>query len=274
MGTNSFSQKSDTTLVSNKGNNYYHITRNGNSKILIFLHGGVKNPIFDDFEKIHDLNFLLEDNKLFVRTAVKNGFDVLVPITNDSLNWLSNHEYCFKSITTYLDAANNYEDKFISGFSDGGTGSYKIFYDNIEQFGGLIIFNGYPQHNNFNRTVDYIQIQDKRIALFSTFDDKVIPYEFLLTEYRKQKETNCDTYLYVRDGGHTFAEYEQKDFNVCFGIITGKVNNTKHDITHGYIENDNLIEFYKFRKSISKKFGYGEEYLKENKEQEKVIETE
>ena len=95
----SFSQKADTSVINYNGNHFYHITSVNNSRILVFLHGGVRSSEFNDPSKINDLDFLMEGNKTFTVSALNNGFDLLIPITNDSLNWLTNHQYCFKIIT-------------------------------------------------------------------------------------------------------------------------------------------------------------------------------
>lgn len=105
---------------------------------------------------------------------------------------------------------------------------------------------------------------------FSTFNDKVIPYEFLLTEYCKQKKYNANTYLYIKKGGHTFVDYDSNAVNTCFNILISKIENSKRDSIHGLILDDKLIEFYVFRKMVVKKFNYGREYYDENLEQEKI----
>lgn len=132
---NLYSQKADTLIVNFNGNKFYQITTESNNKLLIFLHGGVNNPKFKNSSVIPDLNFILEGNSTFITNALLNGFDLLIPLTNDSLNWLTNHIYCFSQLESYLGLVKHYSKKYISGFSDGGTGSYKIFYQNPDYFG-------------------------------------------------------------------------------------------------------------------------------------------
>lgn len=202
----SFSQTIDTTLIKFSGNELFHIKSDTNSKVLIFLHGGVKNPLFDDTSRMFELYFLLEGNNYLIPLVLNNGYDLIIPVTNDSMNWLTNHKYCYETLINYILSSKTYDNKFISGFSDGGTGSFKIFYDYPSSFDGLVVFNGYPQHENFYQKVNYERISSKRIAFFSTYKDKRIPYEFLLTEYCKQKKTNANTFFYVKNGGHSFDE--------------------------------------------------------------------
>jgi hypothetical protein len=265
----SYAQDVDTSIVNYNGNKFYHLKVDTNTNILIFLHGGVNNPKFQDTSQVQKLNFLLEDNNLMISSALANGFNLLIPITNDSLNWLTNHNYCFKSISSYIDTFRKYSKKYISGFSDGGTGSYKIFYDNIQYFDGLAVFNGYPQHQNFYLNVNYKNTIDKKILFFSTLQDNVIPYEFLLTEYSKQKVYNTNTFLYIKTGAHTFADYDQKAINTCFNILTSKIKNSNNEAVHGFLESDKLIELYVFRKMIVKRYNYGIDFYEENRKQRK-----
>lgn len=264
-------QEVDASVVRFHGNYFHHIKGENNSKVLIFLHGGVTNSQFSDPSKIHETDFLLEGNELLIPTALDQKFDLLIPIKNDKLNWLTNHQYCFRVLADYLDSLNQYSTRYISGFSDGGTGSYKMFYDNTEYYDGLVVFNGFPQNKNFNKGVEYEKVKDKEVAFFSTFNDKIIPYEFLLMEYRKQKKSNANTYLYIKEGGHTYSAYDQNDLNLMFAIITSKTRNTKTETEpiHAFVKEDSMVEFYTFRKKINKKYGYAQVF-ETNKTQEKL----
>ena len=269
ISTTNFSQSIDTMNVNFRGNDLYHIKKDTNSRVLIFLHGGVSNPLFDDTSKVFELDLLLEGNKYLIPLVLENGYDLLIPVTNDSMNWLTNHKYCYENLLDYIDSSKIYDSKFISGFSDGGTGSFKIFYNYPDSFQGLTVFNGYPQHENFYQEVNYEQINNKMIAFFSTFEDKIIPYEFLLTEYCKQKKTNANTFFYVKEGRHSFDEYMKEEINLFIQIMTSKINNTQNEPIHAYMKGDEVQEFYPFRKKICKRYCYGKKYYLINKEQAK-----
>lgn len=265
-----FSQITNTALVKFQEHNFYHISNSSNTKLLVFLHGGVINPAFDNPNEIPEISYLLEGNQVFITSATTNGFDVLIPVTDDSLNWLSNHQYCFQTIKEYIATTKSYDSRFISGFSDGGTGSFKIFYDNKRYFGGLVVFNGFPQNQNFQQSVSYDNLENTKIAFFSTFNDKQIEYEFLIIEYSKQKPLNANTYLHISEGGHSFKEYGPSEMDICFNILTSKVNNLETEAIQAYIENDSIIEFYTFRKKIYKKYLFGKKCFEENMAQEKL----
>ena len=219
------------------------------------------------------LEYLLEDNTNFISIASESKFDVLFPITNTKLNWNTNNDFCFNEFQSYIQTyENDYAEIWISGFSDGGTGSFKMFYTHDEYFKGLISFNGYPQHNNFTNKVKYDEMTDKKIVFFGTKNDKQIQYEWSLAEYSKQKKFNPNTFIYVADGKHSFNSYKEDDFELLFKILL-EVNNKDKESLHGLILDDKLIEFYDFRKSIVRKYGFGEEIYKENKQQKRRIKT-
>lgn len=263
LSFNLFCQHADTVLINFQGNHFYHIKGEDHFKILIYLHGGVGNSIYEDTLKNPALNELLESNSEYIKTALVNNYDVLIPIKNNNFNWLTNHSFCYQTIKSYLDSLSIYDLKYISGFSDGGTGSFKIFYDYSDCFEGLIIFNGYPQHSNFYLTVDYSKVIAKKVVYFSSKKDKRIPYEFSLTEYLKQKKSNPNTYFYLTNGNHSFKQYSSPEMSFLFDVLSSKINNISNDQTQGLIVNDQLIEHYPFRNKIARKYNYGKEYLKE-----------
>lgn len=261
-----FSQELETI----EGNSFYRISKKTNEKTIIFLHGGVNNPIFEQSADKIAIDYLIENNQEFLTQASTNGFNVLIPITNDSLNWLENPEKTYTVLKKMLAQCSlDSQQIYISGFSDGGTGSFKIFYQNPDYFEGLIVFNGYPQHKNFYKTVEYDPIENKKILFFSTDKDEVIPYEFLLTEYCLQKQTNPNTFIYLSSGDHRFSNYTKEDIEKLFDILKGKNQNKLSEPIQGFIENDKLLKLYPFRKKIVRKFGFGKETFQENLRQQK-----
>mgnify|MGYP000299188909 CR=1 FL=1 len=258
----------DTTIIKHNNNSYFFVSNGNNESLIIFLHGGLSNPYFINNPENIALDYLLEGSKVFIQSTIENKFDVLIPITNDSLNWVGNSAFCYRSITDVMASTKKeYKEIYISGFSDGGTGSYKLFYENQNFFDGLIVFNGYPQLDNFNNEVNYSTVIDKPVIYFGTKADKTIPYEFMLTEYIEQKQYNPNTYIYLANGGHSFSYYNLNDFNTLFDILKGSSYNLKTEPIHGFVKNDQLVYFYKFRKSIMRKYSYGKEYYTLNKKQ-------
>lgn len=263
-------QFSDVKPTEFDGHYFFQIKSDNNTRAIIFLHGGMSNPAFQNHPSTQKLEFLLEGNSSFIDSALGNDFDLLIPIKDDKLNWVDNHEYSFQYLNQYFASKPQYTSLYISGFSDGGTGSYRMFYAHPDRFDGLMVFNGYPQKSNYNKDVDYTSVKDKKVLFLSTENDALIPYEFLLTEYCKQKKTNPNTYLYVAKGGHSFGAYRSNEIHEVFGILRSKNDNSKTEAIHGFIRNDEVIHFYQFRKKIYRKYTYGKAYLEENGRQRKL----
>lgn len=262
--------QTDSLLKTHNGYHFFHISDTANHKAIVFLHGGVRNPIFtEQYEQI-TINYLLEDNTPVLDriTDNHNHFDLILPITKDSLNWLDYPDKSFLIIKAYLDSlSKTYNEIYISGFSDGGTGSYKMFYNHSSYFDGLLVFNGYPQHSNFYKTVDYSLVTDKKVIFVSTFKDKVIPYEFLMVEYCKQKMHNPNTYFMVCRGDHSFRSYLEFDFQDFLFILNDNITNSKVEPIQGYVRNDSVKWVYPFRKKILKRYSFGHDTYTANKRQ-------
>ena len=271
LPSNTFGQKRiEAILKTVDGNSFYSISENTNKKTIIFLHGGVNNPFFDQTTNKITLDYLFENNQNFLAQAALNRFNVIVPITNDRLNWIDNPRKSFQELKKMLgQATDEHEEIYISGFSDGGTGSFKIFYNNLDYFDGLVVFNGYPQHENFYKTVDYETVENKKILFLSTFKDKIIPYEFLITEYCAQKKTNPNTFLYLSPGGHSFSNYTEDDIKKVFDILIGKNQNELTEPIQGFIKNDQLVTLYPFRKKMVRKYSFMKDVYEANLAQHK-----
>lgn len=243
---------------------YYHYIKSNtpSDKLLFFLHGSTR--VFKGLEenKPVEISILLEGNRDLLSTFSKKGYDILIPISFNEYNWLENSGLDFIDSLTSL-YSKKYESVFVSGFSDGGTGAYKIFYKNLDAYKGLIIFNGYPQHNNNYKSVDYKKCTSKKVIFFSQESDKVVPYEFLLTEYRRQKLINYHTYFFLKKGKHEFIKYSKSDFEECISLfeLNEKPYNTEKDSIwiyppiDGLILNDTIKDTYQFRAKIAKSYG-------------------
>ena len=257
-----FSQDVDSIFIE-KTKLYFHIARaKANQSLVIHLHGAVSQFKNLEKNKISNLDSLLENNSDFIHEFTKAGFDVLVPQAFNEFNWLEEKGkiYVEKLIEKY---GQRYNSIFISGFSDGGTGAYRIFYQNPEKFTGVIMFNAYPQLQYFNKTIDYKKITNKKVIYFTQKNDHLIPYEFPLLEYRRQKIVNSETYFYIKDGKHEFYKYTKNDFLACIKNLQNPIlpKENKEGFfwiyppIDGLIIDDKIVELYTFQKAVAKKFG-------------------
>lgn len=230
------------------------------------MHGGVsqfkdkKQPVEATPEE------LLEGNAAFIKTVNTNGYDLILPIAFNQYNWLEpgGEQFINNIIDKYCD---EYERVYISGFSDGGTGAYRFFYNRPDIYSGVIIFNGYPQLNNYYKKVDHFKATGKQIIFCSTLSDNVIPYEFLMVEFRRQQMINKQTYFLLRDGEHDFKAYKQQHFDLCMQLLAKKKNSKTpaagkmfvYPPIDGYITDGTLKEIFSFRKRIGKAYNMAQE---------------
>ena len=259
---------------------YYYIKCDNqkSNKFLFHLHGGVSNPAFDCEQDI-SLSFLIENNTDFI-SSFKVDFNIILPIKKDSLNWIDNYEYVFSQLelvkSRLINDTTSKSEVYISGFSDGGTGAFKIFYDFEYFFDGLLVFNGFPQHNNFSASIDYNSVKQKTIIHVSTQMDKQIPYEFQLVEFRKQRLSNKETYIYIKQrGGHSFDDYTEFDFKRIKKFIYKKFKSEmkNKDVIYGFSEKSELMDFYLFRRKIYRKYNFGLYDMQQNRLQCDVIKS-
>ena len=243
---------------------YYHFCPTEKTKkgLLIFLHGSVRafknktenNPV--------DVTPLLEYNIELVNAFNDKGYDIILPIAYNEYNWLeyTGDKFIGELVSTYT---KDYLAIYLSGFSDGATGAFKYFYRYPDKFKGLLLFNGYPQHNNFNKLVDYSRFDNYKVVFVSQKDDKIIPYEFFLTEFRRQKMTNANTYFLLVNGKHKFIQYTKKQFEQCIELLENDQRPASVDPdsawvyppVDGLMVNNEVIALYTFRKKIAKGFG-------------------
>lgn len=275
--TISFANASELkSIVINNTTLYHHVcaAEKSNKSLILFLHGSVSAYQGQTESRPAELNALLENNSVFLPTFNKEGFDVVLPIAYNEFNWLdsSGDQYLKALIELYK---NKYQQLYLAGFSDGGTGAYKYFNKHPEAFSGVILFNSYPQHKNFYKQVDYQKIQGKKMFFIAQDRDKVTPYEFPLVAYRRHKIMNDQTYFLLEKGQHEFLKYDPMVFNKIIRLlkeVPKKISTASDSITiyppiDGYIKNDTLLETYTFRKSIGKSYGMrATEYMPQPKE--------
>ena len=246
---------------------YYHFVSGKGDKagLLIFLHGAVKAFAGQEKSSPVPIETLLEGNAELIPAFTEHGYDIILPVCHNEYNWLDPGGSAI--IDTLLGRhAANYSRIYLAGFSDGGTGAYKYFYTNPEKYSGLIIINGYPQYKNFYRNVNYKTCTDKTVIFSAQGSDKVVPYEFLLTEYRRQKMLNKSTYFKLGPGKHELVRYTRADFESYITLLEqgSKSMSTEGDSLwiypplDAYMPDERLLELYHFRSKVAKGYGMRE----------------
>lgn len=247
---------------------YYHLlkTKESHERLLIFLHGSVAAYKEKTESILVGTEELLEGNAALVPFFNARGYDILIPVAFGEFNWLDpKGTQVIEQI--FREYGNTYKEIYIAGFSDGGTGAYRYFYSQPDRYRGLIVFNGYPQLQNFYRKVDYKNNTTKPVIFHSQYQDKVVPYEFLLTEYRRQKMCNPHCYFRINEGRHEFIRYSEADFALCETLLRQVLPEKKNSpdslwiypAPDAYMYGDSIVEIYSFRTKTAKQYGMKKE---------------
>lgn len=275
----SFAATVDTITLNNTPLVYHYeqATQPAN-KLIIYMHGGVSQFKGKTTPVATTTLSLTEGNTAFLPAVTAAGYDVILPVAYNDYNWLEPRGEEFINALFQKHQA-QYDKIFIAGFSDGATGAFRFFYNHPEKFDGAMVFNGYPQLKNYHKTVDHSAIADKHLIYVSTDKDKVIPYEFLLIEFRRQMMLNEHTYFILREGGHNFTAYSKQDIELCMKLL-GKENAASKEVYppfDGLIIDHQLVELYPFRKKNGKGYNmHKEEYARTDydyKEYKKLLDN-
>jgi len=230
--------------------------------VIIFLHGSVSAYAALEQPTAISLDSLLESNDEFLPTAQRHGYDVLLPIAYREYTWLK--EPGQQLVLALQDKQTALgEEVVISGFSDGATGAFQLLHRHPDRFAAALIFNGYPQHANFNRNLNHQRVSGKTILFASSRSDRRIPYEFLLVEYRRQKMRNAHTYFSLIKGGHRFSAYRREDLEPYFEVLemqpVDEESAQVYPPIDGWVVDGEIRAIYPFRKKYGRQFGMVEQ---------------
>lgn len=258
---NSFATTIDTLTINNTQLIYhYKKAELPTNKLIIHMHGGVSQFKGKTAPVTTTTLSLVEGNEAFLNSAIAMQYDIILPVAYNEYNWLE------PGGEQFIDAIlkkhkGQYQKIFLSGFSDGATGAFRFFYNHPEKYNGALIFNGYPQLKNYHKGIDHSSITDKNLVYLSTDKDKIIPYEFLLIEFRRQMILNEHTYFILRAGGHSFTAYNREDILLCLELLD-KEQSADQEVYppfDGLIIDNKLVELYPFRKKNGKAYNMNKE---------------
>lgn len=114
--------------------------------LLFFLHGAVRYSKLSDFQS----EYILGDwNRFYTQYADKHDIILVFPQANKQYNWMSSDEgfFMIPAILKEIKTALNIDDNkvFISGHSNGATGSFSYWMKQPTPFAGFFGFNTQPK---------------------------------------------------------------------------------------------------------------------------------
>lgn len=245
-------------------NNHKFFYQNGESnEILFFLHGGVKNP--DVLNGDMDIEQLVGSVELFNLIKEKK-WSVVVPVADKKLNWIENTSYCFDVFSEFLQSNNisSYSDITFVGHSDGATAGFSFWTMDISNlFKKYILISGYPQLKY--ESIIKVQNSNQPIIFVGCRKDKQIPFEFQIDAFTDCVKWGYRCGLLLFEGGHDLNSMSLLNYYQIF-----EDKGTEYPI-HGRVLDNQILEFYSYRRRISRKYNFVLKYIDYNVFQRKQI---
>lgn len=195
---------------------FIHLPQNYNPKkkysLMFFLHGAVRSSEFIDFQLP---SWNLESwNRFYTQYADLNEVILVFPQASKLYNWLILDDGFFmipeilKQIKTTINVDDN--KVFISGHSNGGTGSFSYLMKQPTPFAGFYGFNTYPKVFTGGTFVE--NIKNRSFINFSTDEDYYYPPNANDDFTKLMLEIGADYQDYRYNGfPHWFPEFDESE---------------------------------------------------------------
>jgi predicted esterase len=209
-----------------------HLPKNYNPKkkysTLLFLHGAVRFSPLKDYQIAQQI--LGGWNRFYTKYAATNDVILVFPSASKKYNWMTSEDgfFMIPKIVEQLKTAINLDDNkiFISGHSNGSTGSFSYLMKQPTQFAGFYGFNTQAKvytggtfiENSLNRS--YIN--------FSTDQDYYYPPNANDSLSKLMDSLNADYKDYRYNGfPHWFPEFDESEpaYKILFADLVKRERN-------------------------------------------------
>lgn len=211
---------------------FIHLPKNYNPEnkypLLFFLHGAVKNNELTDYQLA---SWNLGDwNRYYTKYAEVNDVILVFPKGDKLYNWMTPDNGFFmipeilKKIKTAINVDNN--KIFISGHSNGATGSFSYLMKQPTQFTGFYGFNTYPKVFTGGTFIE--NIKNRSFINFSTDQDYYYPPNANDDFTKLMAEINADYKEYRFNGfPHWFPKFDESEqaYQILFNDLANRNRN-------------------------------------------------
>lgn len=211
---------------------FIHLPKNYNPEnkypLLFFLHGAVKNNELTDYQLA---SWNLGDwNRYYTKYAELNDVILVFPKGDKLYNWMTPDNGFFmipeilKKIKTAINVDNN--KIFISGHSNGATGSFSYLMKQPTQFTGFYGFNTYPKVFTGGTFIE--NIKNRSFINFSTDQDYYYPPNANDDFTKLMAEINADYKEYRFNGfPHWFPKFDESEqaYQILFNDLANRNRN-------------------------------------------------
>ena len=196
--------------------------------LLFFLHGAVRHNGLSDFQPI-ELN-LGGWNRYYTKYAEQNEVILVFPKGSSQYNWMTPDDgfFMIPEMLKLIKKGINVDDNkvFISGHSNGATGSFSYWMKQPTQFAGFYGFNTYPMIFTGGTFVE--NSKNRSFINFSTDEDYYYPPN-ANDDFTKLMNGNNADYKEYRYNGfpHWFPEFDESEpaFKILFEDLIQRERN-------------------------------------------------
>ncbi|MBD3906992.1 alpha/beta hydrolase-fold protein [Chryseobacterium sp. Ch-15] len=211
---------------------FIHLPKNYNPEkkysLVFFLHGAVRNNALVDYQ-LADWN-LGDWNRFYTKYAEKNDVILVFPRGNRQYNWMTPDDgfFMIPEILKLIKKGINVDDNkvFISGHSNGATGSFSYLMKQPTQFAGFYGFNTYPKVFTGGTFVE--NIKNRSFINFSTDQDYYYPPNANDDFTKLMNGINADYKEYRYNGfPHWFPQFDESEqaYKILFEDLVNRKRN-------------------------------------------------
>jgi len=209
-----------------------HLPKNYNPEkkypLHFFLHGAVRNNALVDFQPV-GLN-LGEWNRYYTKYAEQNDVILVFPKGSRQYNWMTPDDgfFMIPEMLKLIKKGINVDDNkiFISGHSNGATGSFSYLMKQPSQFAGFYGFNTYPKVFTGGTFVE--NIKNRSFINFSTDQDYYYPPNANDDFTKLMNKINADYEEYRYNGfPHWFPQFDESEpaYKILFDDLVNRKRN-------------------------------------------------
>lgn len=217
---------------STKTSFFIHLPKNYNPEkkysLLFFLHGAVRNNALIDYQ-LADWN-LGGWNRFYTKYAEKNDVILVFPTGSRQYNWMTSDDgfFMIPEMLKLIKKGINVDDNkiFISGHSNGATGSFSYLMKQPTQFAGFYGFNTQPKVFTGGTFVE--NIKNRSFINFSTDEDYYYPPNANDDFTKLMNGINADYKEYRYNGyPHWFPQFDESEpaYKILFEDLTSRKRN-------------------------------------------------
>lgn len=196
--------------------------------LLFFLHGAVRNNLLTDY--LPAAWVLYDWNRYYTKYAELNDVILVFPQGSKEFNWMTSDKGFFMvpKILTLVKKAINVDDNkvFITGHSNGATGSFSYLMKQPTPFAGFYGFNTQPKVFTGGTFVE--NIKNRSFINFSTDKDYYYPPNANDDFTKLMNSINADYKEYRYNGfPHWFPEFDESEpaYKILFADLLQRQRN-------------------------------------------------